>query len=174
MYWDDLAIEMEVNAGVQAGPVCRQLAGITTPLNTIKWSALLENHPDAVVRQYIMHGITEGFHIGFNHRTPLQLARWNMPSTAIHERVIDIHITRELALNNYIELMEVPHADLHINHFGKIPKGHTPGKFLTSFPPGASVSSGINLEMCSLSYVSVDKSVEVVASLSVGTLIWPR
>jgi hypothetical protein len=50
---------------------------------------------------------------------------------------------------------------LHVNRFGVIPKGHNTGKWRLitdlSHPPGDSVNSGIDPELCSLSYISVDQ-----------------
>ena len=49
---------------------------------------------------------------------------------------------------------------LHFNRFGVIPKGHNTGKWrlitYLSFPHGRSVNDGIDLDLCSLSYTTVD------------------
>lgn len=50
---------------------------------------------------------------------------------------------------------------LQITQLGVVPKHHTPGKWhlITdlSFPEGWSVNDGVDLELCSLHYTSVDK-----------------
>jgi hypothetical protein len=64
---------------------------------------------------------------------------------------------------------------LHINRFGVIPKGHNTGKWRLitdlSHPPGQSVNSGIDPELCSLSYISVDRVAMVAASYTAGALL---
>ena len=53
---------------------------------------------------------------------------------------------------------------VHINRFGVIPKGHNAGKWrLILHLPGPSVTSGIDPELCSLSYISVDQVAMVAA-----------
>ena len=64
---------------------------------------------------------------------------------------------------------------LHINRFGVIPKGHNTGKWRLitdlSHLPGQSVNSGIDPELCSLSYISVDRVAMVAASYTAGALL---
>ena len=64
---------------------------------------------------------------------------------------------------------------LHLNRFGVILKGHNTGKWplITdlSHPPGQSVNSGIDPELCSLSYISVDRLAMVAASYTAGALL---
>ena len=59
--------------------------------------------------------------------------------------------------------------------FGVIPKRHSPGKWRLildlSNPSGSSVNDGINPELCSLSYISVDDVARVVALLGRGTML---
>ena len=56
-----------------------------------------------------------------------------------------------------------------VSRFGAIPKGHTPGKWRLivdlSAPEGHSVNDGIDPELCSLEYTSVDQAARVVGSL---------
>ena len=64
---------------------------------------------------------------------------------------------------------------LHINRFGLIPKGHNTGNFSLitdiSFPHGDSVNDGINPDLVSLSYITVDNVAEIVQRLGRGTLL---
>ena len=43
------------------------LAEITTPLRVPAWKQAFRSHPDKKFAEYIVHGITNGFHIGFNY-----------------------------------------------------------------------------------------------------------
>ena len=64
---------------------------------------------------------------------------------------------------------------LHINRFGLIPKGHDTGKFRLitdlSYPRGRSVNDGIDSDLTSLSYISVDNVAELVQQLGRGSLL---
>ena len=61
---------------------------------------------------------------------------------------------------------------LQINEFGIIPKPHQPEKWMLivdlSHPPGTSVNEGIQPELCSLSYASVDDAVAIITHLGKG------
>eukprot|EP00731_Ephydatia_muelleri_P000372 Em0001g372a len=64
---------------------------------------------------------------------------------------------------------------VHINRFGVVPKGHNTGKWRLitdlSYPPGHSVNDGINPELCSLHYTSVDDVATVAVELGQGALM---
>ena len=63
---------------------------------------------------------------------------------------------------------------VHVSRFGVIPKGNSRKWRLIldlSSPEGQSVNDGINLEWCSLSYVSVDDAVSVIRHLGQNTLL---
>ena len=64
---------------------------------------------------------------------------------------------------------------LHISPFGVIPKGHQTGKWRLivdlSSPHGESVNYGIDKELCTLSYVSVDNIVKTILTLKKGALM---
>ena len=64
---------------------------------------------------------------------------------------------------------------LHINRFGVIPKGHNTGKWCLitdlSFPPGLSVNDGIDKDMVSLSYTTVDEVAALAALQGEGALL---
>ncbi len=61
---------------------------------------------------------------------------------------------------------------IHCNPFGVIPKKNKPGKFRLIVnllaPDNHSVNDGINKELASLSYVTVDEVAKTVASLGRG------
>ena len=62
---------------------------------------------------------------------------------------------------------------LHVNCFGVIPEGPQYWRLITdlSYPPGLSVNDGIDPELCSLTYTSVDTVAEVAASYHPGALL---
>lgn len=59
-----------------------------------------------------------------------------------------------------------------VNRFGVIPKNHQPGKWWLivdlSHLKGASVNGGIEKEICSLKYVSVDEALRAIVALGPG------
>ena len=61
-----------------------------------------------------------------------------------------------------------------LNRFGVIPKGHQKDKWWLildlSYPTGHSVNDGIELELCSLSYTSVDHAAGLIIAQGGGTL----
>jgi hypothetical protein len=62
-----------------------------------------------------------------------------------------------------------------VNRFGVIPKQHQQGKWRLivdlSHPKGSSVNDGIEPELCSLSYASIDDAVSVIVQKGWGTLL---
>ena len=63
----------------------------------------------------------------------------------------------------------------HVNRFGVIPKGRNTGKWRLimdlSFPPELSVNAGIDPDICSLTYTSVDHVAQTIATLARGALL---
>ena len=96
-----------------------------------------------------------------------------------HSEVVTEYITKERTLGRMIgpfrkEAVEfLPY--LHVNRFGVIPKGHNTGKWRLitdlSYPPGASVDDGIEPDLCSLTYTTVEHVAGVTAGYGRGTLL---
>ena len=158
---------------------CATLESITTPLVAAEWESALLTHPDRAFTRFILTGIREGFRIGFDRRSPLKSSSRNMQSALVHPEVIQTYIDKECSLGRMLGPFggsePHPHPHCHINRFGVIPKGHTPGKWRLitdlSHPPGESVNDGIDPELCSLSYISVEQVANVVARFSPGALL---
>ena len=133
-------------------------------------------HPDRAYATYVVRGLREGFRIGFQWGAPLRSARANMPSTRLRPTVIADYIAKELGKGRMIGPLPPSWKPLlHISRFGLIPKGHNTGKFRLitdlSFPHGDSVNDGINPDLVSLSYITVDNVAEIVQRLGRGTLL---
>ena len=124
-----------------------------------------------------MDGLSRGFRIGFNRKSPLQSAAVNMSSASLHSGIISDYLKKELALGRMLGPFtpDFSAPDLQVNRIGVIPKGHNAGKWRLitdlSFPPGLSVNDGVDPLLCSLSYTTVDHVAEVVVSLGVGALL---
>ena len=91
--------------------------------------------------------------------------------------VVSEYLKGELKLNHLVMLSnrEAALAGIHCSPIGIIPKKNKPGKCRLivdlSSPEGASVNDGVNKELCSLSYTSVDVIAGKVVELGQGTLL---
>ncbi len=97
-------------------------------------------------------------------------------SCDVAEVVTEEYLRQELQLGRLIKLSEEGAAvGVHCSLIGVIPKKHKQGKWRLivdlSSPEGASVNDGVNRDMRSVSYTSVDIIAEKVASLGLGTLM---
>lgn len=135
-----------------------------------EWEVRLRHHPDERYREYLVRGIIGGFRIG------CRSAKTNMQSAAKNAQMIDDYLRNEVALGRVLGPLDpLMCQSLHINRFGVILKGHQEGDWhLTvdlSFPSKQSVNDGIEPELCSLKYTSVDEVVRVVCQLGPGALL---
>ena len=64
---------------------------------------------------------------------------------------------------------------LQINRFGVIPKGHKTGRWRLitdlSYPPGQIMNDGIDPDLCSMVYTTVDDAALIVSRLGKGALM---
>eukprot|EP00731_Ephydatia_muelleri_P011099 Em0005g1685a len=150
--------------------------GGRTPLILAAWEAALARHPDRDFAAYICSGIRFGFRIGFVRSCSLKSASANMFSSFQHPDIIQEYISKELDLGRMLGPLDPTcYTTVHINRFGVVPKGHNTGKWRLitdlSYPPGHSVNDGIDPELCSLHYTSVDDMATVAAELGQGALM---
>ena len=96
---------------------------ITTPLVAATWKKALQDHPDREFCSYVVHGIKEGFHVGFDGIlcTPWG-ARFNMRSVDENPTPVDDYLAVELAAGRIVEVDSKAVPDLVISRFGVIPK----------------------------------------------------
>ena len=128
--------------------------------------------------QYILSGIKHGFRVGFNYSTsPLADSNRNMVSALEHPEVVDEYIAQEKDLHRMevIPSALAPSIGCHISPFGVIPKKSKPGKWRLivdlSSPHSLSVNDGVDKDICSLSYVSIDHIADSILSLGRGSLM---
>ena len=145
-----------------------------TQLVLREWREWLGQHPD---RAYAEYRLEEGFRIGFKHgECTCTSAKSNMQSPMVNPTVVDEYLEKEVGLGRVIDpLKPEEYPTVHISRFGVIPKNHQPGKWSLivdlSHPTGASVNDGIEPELCTLKYTSVDEAVRVVLSSGSGTVM---
>ena len=147
---------------------------ITTPLKAEVLELELKDLPDKRCAQFVIWGISEGFRIGFQYSThQWSSANRNMQSTLSHPRVVEEYLEKEIALGKVVGPASKD-LQVQINRFGVIPKGHQKDKWWLildlSYPTGHSVNDGIELELCSLSYTSVDHAAGLIIAQGGGTL----
>ena len=92
---------------------------------------------------------------------------------AVAEEYLEKEIARGRMLGPFPDTQSLP--PLYINRFGVIPKGHNTGKWRLitdlSHPRGQSVNDGIDPELCSMSYMTVEEVAALVSRLGKGTLL---
>ncbi len=160
-------------------PVSRheRWTAVTTPLDWRRWAERLQRHPDGIFGRYIVAGLKEGFHIEFRYGSiTCQSARTNMQSATLNPQVVDQYLEKEVSLGRVAGPMAVEESlGVQVNRFGVIEKPHQPGKFRLivdlSFPEGHSVNDGIEPELCSMQYTSVDRAVDMVLGHERGALL---
>ena len=140
------------------------------------WSELLACHPDQEFAAYVLHGIKEGFMIGFHQSCHLVKAQRNTPSASAHPEVVEQYLSKEITMGRIMgPFPEHVVPQVQISRMGVIPKGHNQGKWRLitdlSFPPGSSVNDGIDPNLCSLCYTSVGKVAEAAQGLGTGALL---
>ena len=122
-------------------------------------------------------GLRNGFHLGFNPRAvSLRSTRQNMPSASLQPSDIDQYLLTEVEKGRVAGPFSIPPIpNLHISHFGIIPKKYQPGKWQLildlSSPAGHSVNDGIPKESFSLQYMKVDDVINGIMSLGRGSLL---
>ncbi len=123
---------------------------------------------------YILQGLTNGFHIGFDRSCSLRQSHGNLHSASSNVRVVDDYIQAERDAGQFIG--PITHAlqkDCHISPIGVIPKPHQPGRWrliVDLFAPARhSVNDGTDQYICSLQYASIDQAVRTIQTLGKGT-----
>ena len=154
------------------------LGEIATPLRVQAWEQGLKNVPDKQFVQYILSGLKQGFRIGFNFATnPLADGSKNLVSALEHPEVIDEYLSQEKWLHHMVVILSSFMSSIlcHINPFGVIRKKSKPGKWRLivdlSSPHGLSVNDGVDKDLCSLSYVSIDHVADGILRLGRGSLM---
>ena len=147
---------------------------IQCPMVSAVWSQGLRDHPDKAYSAYVINGIQSGFRVGFQYgKRQCTGATSNMQSARQHPEVIDAYIAAEVRAGRVLGPMEPSgYPRVHVNRFGLVPKNHQPGQWRLivdlSHPRGGSVNDGVEPELCSMNYISVDVAVKRVLALGEG------
>ena len=116
---------------------------------------------------YIIRGLQDGFRTGFNELLcKCEKSQRNMLSATPKLEVVREYLVKECVEDRVLGPLDpLKFLRIQISHFGVIPKGSS-GKWHLivdlSSPKGHSVNDGINGELCSLKYVTVDDAVAAI------------
>ena len=132
-----------------------------TPINVDRFQYELRHHPNPDKVAYVVQGLRDGFHLGFNYSTSLKSATRNMASALLNPQVIDNCLQLDVETGRVAgPFSQPPLPILHVIRFGVFPKRHQPVKWRPildlSSPAGHSVNDGIAGEDYSLQYMKVD------------------
>ena len=148
-----------------------------TPIDARKLQRELCLHPNQALVDYVISGLSFGFRLGFNPESvSLKSASQNMPTAFLQPSVIDQYLLTELEKGRVAGPFSIsPLANLHISHFGIIPKKYQPGKWRLildlSSPQGHSVNDGIPKDPFSVQYMKVDNIIDGIMTHGQGTLL---
>ena len=155
-------------------------AQVQTPLRFRfeAWEAELRGHPDRLFASYILEGLRRGFRTGFDEidRAILRPRRAaNLPAAKDHKEVVNAYLQKECSLGRVLEVKAGPGwKEVHVSPIGVIPK-KAAGKWRLivdlSSPKGGSINDGIDEELASLVYVSIDNITETLTALGPGSFM---
>ena len=144
-----------------------------TPVRTHVLYSYIFHHPDQRFVSYILNGLCNGFHIGFDRQCQLRQNWRNHPSSLEHTSVVNHQISAEVERGSLVGPLSPPEANqVHVSPVGLVPKPHSDKWCMIvdlSAPEGFSVNNGLREDLCSLTYASVDRAVEVIVHLGQGT-----
>ena len=97
---------------------------LVSPLQFSHFQAELCDYPDQTAAAYVLTGLREGFHIGFETSSvTLRSASSNMRSALVHPSVIDAYLETEVSHGKVAGPFTFPpYPNLHVSCFGVIPK----------------------------------------------------
>ena len=144
----------------QEPPPLAEVLQVVTPLKAGAWDKQLQELPDRECAEFVSQGLREGFRIGFDrNRVECCSTKGNMLSAVKNPSVVEEYLAKELAYGRLVQV-DPRRMEIHINHFGVIPKGHQTAKWRLivdmSHSEGHSVNDGIDPALCSSSYATVE------------------
>lgn len=158
-----------------AAKIPDELKLVRTPLVQQEWERCLASHPDRAYCDYLLKGMKEGFRVGFQYDShTCKRSKANMLSASKNPEVVEKYLDNEVQLGRVVGPLELDaHPKVQTSRFGVIEKPHQPGKYRLivdlSDPEGSSVNDGIEREICTLHYTSVEEAMARVCARGRGT-----
>lgn len=133
----------------------------------------LASMADRALDKFLRQGMSQGFQVGFDRLLSLRAARGNLTSVEENPSTVRDYLDGEL--REATIRLAFPGETVHVSPIGLVPKGGKPGKFrlivdLLS-PLRASVNDGIDPDLCSLPYSSVNEAFQGVWQCGPGALM---
>ncbi len=148
---------------------------VVTPLLWQRWEEELEEHPDREWVEFLVRGIKFGFRLGHDQsKVATEERGGSMYKASQHREIISKYLEEEVQ-NERVWSVEQATEGIQCSPFGVIPKKGKPGRWRLivnlSAPEGHSVNDGIDRELSSVAYTSVDDVIRRVLRLGKGALI---
>ena len=82
---------------------------VNTPM--VVWEGSLRDHPDRRFVEYLLRGMSQGFHIGFKHDAKeCKRAEANIKSAEENPSIVDEYLSKEVGLGRVVVTSETPEA----------------------------------------------------------------
>lgn len=161
------------SSGLESGPL--PPSGLTprTPVNVRRLSVLLAEHPDKEFVQFVIHGLAEGFDIGYRGARR-NIVSPNLPSAAANSDFLTAHLAEACSNGETAGPYDKPPFNpMHCSGLGVVPKKN--GKLRPihhlSAPAGDSVNDGIAPDEYSLHYVTLDDAIALILKHGPGAYL---
>ena len=148
---------------------------VVTHLLWQQWEEELEEHPDREWVEFLVRGIKFGFRLGHDQsKVATEERGGSMYEASQHREIISKYLEEEVQ-NERVWSVEQATEGIQCSPFGVIPKKGKLGRWRLivnlSAPEGHSVNDGIDRELSSVAYTSVDDVIRRVLRLGKGALI---
>ena len=133
-------------------------------VNVAEFSALLRTHPNRILVDYLIKGLTEGFDIGFNGIMSTTRPK-NLLSAMQNKEAVNELINKELVRGHTSGPFESPpFKNLHCSPIGAVIKKNNSYRLIMdlSQPKGQSINEHINKTDFSVQYTHFDVATEMV------------
>ncbi len=162
--------ELERRSEGLSSRVLQGAEAVVTPLVWQQWEEELREHPDREWVEFLVTGVREGFRLGHDQsKVVLKERRGTMYEASQHREVIQEYLEKEVQGRR---IWKVSAEGVQCSPFGVIPKKGKPGRWRLivdlSAPEAHSVNDGIDRELSSVSYTSVEDVVRRVLELGEG------
>ena len=138
----------------------------STPVNIAYFAKCLRNYPDQDMVEYLVSGLTHGFHIGLDENDlPKSPHPQNHKSARDHPDDVTKAINKELSHGHMAgPFSEPPFADLHCSPLGAREKDDGSYRLIMdlSYPKGGSINDFISKEDFSVHYTKFDEATRLV------------
>ncbi len=140
-----------------------------SPIRVPVLAIALRSHPDQQFVTFVLQGLTHGFHIGFTRRRGLSLrsSSRSHQSVSACPQAVSQYIGDECEAGRMVgPLPSTLSAQVHCSPIGIVPKGRNTGRWRMivdlSYPEARSVNDGIDPDLCSLRYASIDEALQFI------------